>query len=115
MILRNGRRESIDMGPAKSRLPQSRHEAEQRERYRRKSRARKYGLTLAELEELERKHDGHCGLCGLVADLHIDHDHATNRVRGLLCRHCNLLLGRFEKDPALFQLVVEKFAGYISQ
>lgn len=39
--------------------------------------------------------DGHCALCPNVAGtrkLHIDHDHKTMRVRGLLCFRCNVAL-----------------------
>lgn len=39
--------------------------------------------------------DGHCALCPNTAGtrrLHIDHDHRTMRVRGLLCFRCNTAL-----------------------
>ena len=39
----------------------------------------------------------------------IDHDHATRRVRGLLCVRCNLVLGRIDDDSAL----LEKAATYL--
>jgi hypothetical protein len=60
---------------------------------------RAYGVTLDEYEALLEKQGGGCAICGAEkADaigrmLHVDHCHTTERVRGLLCRDCNSVLG----------------------
>jgi hypothetical protein len=47
------------------------------------------------------KQNNVCGICGGVnkngKSLHIDHDHKTNIVRGLLCNTCNRSIG-YAKD-----------------
>src|SRR4051812_12621786 len=56
-----------------------------------------YGLEKGQYAELYEFQGGHCALCrratGASRKLSVDHDHATGRVRGLLCRPCNTLLG----------------------
>jgi len=57
---------------------------------------RRYGITLEQVEQLRIKQGGRCALCGeppSAKGLCVDHDHATGRVRGLLCNGCNVGLG----------------------
>ena len=60
---------------------------------------RQYGITLKDFYILVDKQNGRCGICRQVYNtkLHIDHDHKTNKIRGLLCLSCNVQLGVYEK------------------
>jgi hypothetical protein len=46
---------------------------------------------------LEQK--GRCYLCQLETELHIDHNHVTDKVRHLLCNTCNWRIGMLENLP----------------
>lgn len=79
---------------------------------------KKYGITLAQYEQLSEAQGGRCSICdqkpegrGPAGKLHVDHCHATKRVRGLLCNNCNNGLGRF-KHSAKF---LERAAFYLSE
>ena len=52
----------------------------------------KYGLTKSQHQEMEQA-TTHCPICGSEEPLVVDHDHSTQEVRGLICNHCNLVLG----------------------
>lgn len=66
---------------------------------------KKYGITLAEAEALLASQGGVCAICQKpITDTrdygpHVDHDHETGRVRGILCLGCNTGLGGFRDDP----------------
>src|SRR5437868_7229503 len=49
-----------------------------------------YGLTYEKFEELKKAQDNKCQICAEEKPLCVDHCHKTKRVRGLLCRDCNL-------------------------
>ncbi len=61
----------------------------------------KFGITLDKYREMLAEQCGMCAICGKTKaddtkghDLSVDHDHATGKVRGLLCRHCNVAIGK---------------------
>lgn len=80
-----------------------------------------YGLTLGEHEHMLVSQGSVCKVCGHPESrrhrdggsvaLHVDHDHETGIVRGLLCHKCNVGLGSFNDDPELLR----KAADYIEQ
>lgn len=52
-----------------------------------------------------------CDICGQrTIRMAIDHSHLTGRVRGLLCKDCNLILGWVQDDPARLRAM----ADYVS-
>jgi hypothetical protein len=53
-----------------------------------------------------------CDICGRTGPVAIDHDHATGKVRGLLCQACNKGLGMFGDNAALFQKAIEYLSRY---
>lgn len=60
---------------------------------------RKFGITGLQYEEMLKGQNGKCAICEIAKcksgrAFAVDHDHATGAVRGLLCKDCNLLLGR---------------------
>ena len=60
---------------------------------------RVYGLSAEDYQAMVRAHRGRCPICDKAfdstKDTCVDHDHATGKVRGLLCSRCNKGLGFF--------------------
>ena len=57
-----------------------------------------YGLTIESYEKMLSQQGGVCAICctntpGGNGSFYVDHNHVTGEVRGLLCHHCNFLLG----------------------
>ncbi len=95
---RRYRQERPDVGRAAGRL----WETKNKEWHAFTQQLRKRGLTLDQFHALMERQDFSCAICGEALDFRptVDHCHATNRVRGLLCMNCNLGLGHFGDHPA---------------
>lgn len=64
----------------------------------------KYGLTQSTYAQMLLKQSNGCALCNRQPGkrpLHVDHDHKTGKIRGLLCHQCNWYLGTIEADPTI--------------
>jgi ribosomal protein S27AE len=73
-----------------------------------------YGIDKEQHDALVKKQKYACASCGDDAtgaehSLHVDHNHKTNEIRGLLCAGCNTALGWLHDDLAR----TEKLAKYL--
>jgi hypothetical protein len=81
----------------------------------------KYNITANDYDTMLKEQNHKCKIC-LISFLHtkhstkpfIDHCHTTNKVRGLLCLHCNAGLGYFKDDVDVdFYKQTDDYAGYV--
>ena len=70
-----------------------------------------YGMTVADLDAMLLAQHGVCAICQTAPAAHVDHDHQTEKVRGLLCFRCNAALGQLGDDP----LVLRRAARYLER
>ena len=71
-----------------------------------------FGIDLDEYHSMLKKQDYHCAICGngeaainprtkKALDLAVDHCHETGKIRGLLCKNCNNMIGYAKDSPEL--------------
>ena len=88
---------------------------ENKEKWRKYDRKRylkdRYKISVNDWDEMLSNQSGGCAICGdklgdikLKRRLHVDHDHNTGIVRGLLCGACNYGIDKFRDDPSLLRL-----------
>ncbi len=63
----------------------------------------KYGITLDDYNTMLREQNCCCAICGkhkllFKIRMFIDHCHITGKVRGLLCRNCNMGIGLLKEN-----------------
>lgn len=76
----------------------------------------KFGITPEQHDALLQKQGNVCAICKGPQNpkyrfFDVDHDHATDTVRGLLCRRCNIQIAPFEKDHEWMARVIEYLRG----
>jgi hypothetical protein len=70
---------------------------------------RNYGINHEIYLKMLKEQHGCCKICGVTEEdasgkrLHVDHNHATGQVRGLLCTRCNTAIGKFKDDPEIIR------------
>lgn len=68
----------------------------------------RYGITEDELSAMRASQNDLCAICKRGDEkLHIDHDHITNKFRGLLCGLCNRGLGMFRDNANLLTQAID--------
>lgn len=84
---------------------------------------RKYGLTKKQYEEKLNVQNGVCAICSKpetsvdgrterLKNLAVDHNHKTNKIRGLLCWRCNGTIGKIEEDLDLLDKIKSYLVKY---
>lgn len=75
----------------------------------------RYGITLDQYNDMLEAQAGVCKVCGGPpmhrGTYHVDHDHETGKIRGLLCHKCNVALGMVGDDIALLHKLAEYVAA----
>ena len=67
----------------------------------------RYGITVAQFNAMVEQQNGLCACCKQRRPVDVDHCHDTGKVRGLLCRACNLGLGLFKDSIEGLQHAIE--------
>ena len=88
----------------------------------RKSNLKRYGLTEEEFIEMAEEQEWLCAICrkdihgiNLVNGkrmAHVDHDHESGKVRGLLCNNCNRGIGLLGDSAEILSRASQYLSGY---
>lgn len=74
---------------------------------------KRFGIDISKYNEMFSAQNGVCAICKQPSpeSLHVDHDHVTGKIRGLLHRKCNLALGGFNDNVELLRNAIEYLNG----
>ena len=81
--------------------------------------AKKVGLSWDEFLRISKEQNGLCMVCKKSNTIKynrrlvLDHNHSTGKFRGLLCHHCNMLLGACREDVEIL-IAAGKYLEYAS-
>lgn len=82
------------------------------EEQKRNSRLKQYGINFEDYDRMFIEQNGCCAICGKhqtkeKKSLHVDHNHKTGKIRGLLCQKCNHGVGLFNDNLDLLKKAIE--------
>jgi len=71
----------------------------------------KYGIVESDYKSFLEKQQNSCAICketfNKSVEPKIDHNHATGKVRGLLCHNCNVALGHFKDNINILKTTIK--------
>jgi hypothetical protein len=71
---------------------------------------KKFGITLEEVLNILKNQNNKCAICSLSVKLgsktHLDHDHLTGNIRGVLCQKCNHGIGLFNDSTQILKSAI---------
>jgi hypothetical protein len=71
---------------------------------------REFNIKIDDVFDIYKKQKGKCGICESKMDgifnTNLDHNHATGKIRGLLCGNCNFLLGHAKDDIGILRKAI---------
>ena len=75
--------------------------------------SREYGVSPEEVQSIYCEQSGLCILCKKPLDgkFVIEHNHETEKIRGLAHRKCNIAITWFGEDPAIFEEIAQSLRG----
>lgn len=77
-----------------------------------------YNITLDQIYNRLDFQNNKCAACQKdinIDSLHLDHDHTTGKIRGLLCRYCNLGLGHLGDDPDQAIIKLQNYVNFLKK
>ncbi len=77
--------------------------------YQDRHRRRSYGISYDEFIALASTSDDHCPICEVNPATHVDHDHDTGVIRGVICNGCNRVIGRFDKNKGMLERLMRYY------
>jgi hypothetical protein len=75
-------------------------------------RKQKYGITQEDFELMKQEQGGLCAICREAAAVFVDHNHTTGKNRGLLCQHCNFMIGQAKESTKRLAQAIEYLNGH---
>jgi hypothetical protein len=76
----------------------------------------KYGISMEEYFKILDSQGNVCAICKkdnrFKKRFHLDHNHETNKVRGILCQTCNVGIGKFQDNIEFLEAAIKYLKFY---
>jgi hypothetical protein len=78
---------------------------------------RRFGITLEQFNQMYENQNGKCLICNATESmlghrLAVDHCHTTGKIRGLLCKSCNMGIGNLKENVDNLQNAIKYLESF---